>query len=247
MLEDEQVLKEGITVALLAYREADNLKILLPRIISNMEKVGIPYTIEVIDGVDTADETPEICAEYCALYYNQEQAGFGGAFRTAIKYADRRLFLILDGDGSHNPDYIPEMYEKYVTENCDLVIGSRYTKGGKTFDSKTSVIMSKILNTVFRLFIGIRAQDISTDFRLYDTEALKAVETESVNYDVLQEVLLKLKLNNPGIKIAEIPITFEKRVYGQSKRRLIPFILSYIRTLFRLIGIRIRHNRGLHS
>jgi dolichol-phosphate mannosyltransferase len=111
--------------------------------------------------------------------------------------------------------------------------------GGKTFDAKSSIIMSKILNGVFRLFLGIKAKDISTDFRLYDTAQLKAVHLERNNYDVLQEVLLKLKLNNANYKIGEVPITFDKRVYGESKRKLIPFIISYMKTLIQLTLLRI--------
>ena len=233
-------LKNGITVSLLAYKEAENLEVLLPKIISNLELTGSEYDIQIIDTAQPMDNTSEVCAKYNALYFNQEEPGFGGAFRTAIKKANRKMFLILDADGSHNPKYIPDMYKLFVHDNCDLVIGSRYVPGGKTFDAKSSIIMSKMLNGVFRLFLGIKAKDISTDFRLYDAAQLKVVQLERDNYDVLQEVLLKLKLNNPNFKIGEVPITFEKRVYGESKRKLIPFIISYMKTLIQLTFLRIR-------
>ena len=228
-----------ITVALLAYKEEDNLRILLPKIKNNLKKIGdINYEIIVIDTAQPLDKTKELCKEMGAKYYNQEWPGFGGAFKTAIKYASKELFLILDSDGSHNPDYIPAIYKKFVNEQSDIVIGSRYVKGGKTCDSKMSIIMSKILNTAFRLCLGFKAKDISTDYRMYYTEQLKDIDLENKNYDVLQEVLLKLRINKPDLKIKEVPITFEKRVFGESKRQLIPFIISYIKSLFRLTCIR---------
>ena len=52
--------------------------------------------------------------------------------------------------------------------------------------------MSHILNFVFRTFLGIKAKDISTDYRMYWTSDLKGVTLENQNYDVLQEVLLKI-------------------------------------------------------
>jgi len=237
-------LVSGVTVSLLTYKEAENLKVLIPDIIANVEKLGVPYTIRIVDTEKALDDTPAVCAAwrekgYDVAYANQQEPGFGGAFKTAISLAQREHFLILDSDGSHNPVYIPAMYQKFTAESCDVVIGSRYVKGGKTNDSKASIVMSRILNTVFRLFLGIKAKDISTDFRLYRTDQLKAVKLDNVNYDVLQEVLLKLKLNKPDLKIGEVPISFEKRKYGESKRRLLPFILSYIRSLFRLTWIRI--------
>ena len=58
---------------------------------------------------------------------------------------------------------------------------------------------------------------------------------------VLQEVLLCLRLNKADkkLKIGEVPIEFDKRIYGESKRQLIPFIMSYIKTLFKLTAKRI--------
>ena len=231
---------KSITTVLLAYKEAENLAVLLPKIKEQLNSIGSDYEILIIDTQTPMDNSSEVCEANGAIYRNQENQGFGDAFRTAIKYANNELFLILDSDGSHDPKYIPAMYHKFVDENCDVVIGSRYTKGGKTFDSKSSIIMSRMLNTAFRIALGIKAHDISTDYRLYYTDALKQVELKNNNYDVLQEVLLKLKINNPQLVIGEVPITFQKRIYGESKRRLIPFIIGYIKSLFRLTAMRIK-------
>jgi len=230
----------GISVVLLAYKEEENLKILLPQIKENVVKIKEDYEILVIDTAIPTDNTKDVCKQYGARYINQEYPAFGGAFRTGIKYASKDKFLILDSDGSHPPDRIPAMYKMFMRDKCDVVIGSRYVKGGKTNDSKSSVIMSKILNTMFRVCLGLKAKDLSTDYRLYHTKELKRVKLSCVNYDVLEEVLLKLKMNKSGeFKIGEVPIHFNKRIYGESKRKLIPFICSYIKTLVRLTGIRI--------
>ncbi len=228
----------GISVVLLAYKEAENLSFLLPQIRRIMDSIPEEYEILVIDTKEPMDNTPEVCKEYEAYYINQEYPGFGGAFRTGIHYVKMDKFLILDSDGSHDPKYIPEIYRKFVEEECDLVIGSRYTKGGETNDSKSSIIMSHILNIFFRICLGIKARDISTDYRMYRTQQLKNIELQNVNYDILQEVLLRLKQNKPDLKIREVPISFQKRIYGESKRRLIPFIIGYIQSLMRFTFIR---------
>ncbi len=231
----------GISVVLLSYKEEENLRVLLPEIIENVEKCGEEYEILVIDTEKPLDHTEDVCKQFGARYINQEEKGFGGAFRTAIKYASMEKFLIMDSDGSHQPQYIPEIYHKFVDEKCDVAIGSRYCKGGESNDAKSSQIMSHMLNGAYRLALGIYAHDLSTDYRMYHTKALKRVELQCVNYDVLEEVLLKLKLNkkNHKLKVGEVPISFSKRMFGESKRRLLPFIMSYIKTIFHLIGVRI--------
>ena len=233
--------KMGISVVLLAYKEAENLKVLLPEIKKYVERCKEDYEILVIDTEKVLDDTPKVCKQYGVRYVNQEEPYFGGAFRTGIKYASKDKFLIMDSDGSHTPRYIVDIYKMFVQNKCDVVIGSRYVKGGVTNDSQSSQVMSKILNTTFRIFLGIKAKDISTDYRMYDTKQLKKVTLKCNNYDVLQEVLLKLRLNNKKLKIGETPISFSKRLYGESKRQLMKFIISYIKTLVYLTGIRLKH------
>ena len=231
----------GVTVALLAAHEADNLRVLLPLIIEQLKTLNVPYDIEVIDTAVPTDDTAAVCSDFKAEYFNQEFPGFGGAFKTAVKHASRENFLILDSDGSHNPKYIPDIYRKFKEDGCDVVIGSRYTKGGRTNDKASSIIMSRILNFIFRKAMGIKAHDISTNYRIYDTKQLKQIDLCCRNYDVEQEVLVKLKLNNKNLKIEEVPITFEQRLYGESKRQLLKFILGYIKTLFMLLNLRLKH------
>lgn len=131
----------GISVVLLAYKEEENLRVLLPEIIEEVKKCGEEYEILVIDTEKPLDNTEGVCQEYGARYINQKYPGFGGAFRTGIEEAGKDKFLILDSDGSHPPKYIPQIHKKFVEENCDVVIGSRYVKGGVTNDSKSSQIM----------------------------------------------------------------------------------------------------------
>ena len=111
-----------------------------------------------------------------------------------------------------------------------------------TNDAKSSQIMSHMLNFAFRVCLGLHANDLSTDYRMYHTKQLKKVKLTCENYDVLEEVLLRLKLNkrDKKLKIGEVPINFQKRMYGESKRQLLKFIISYIKTLFRLMGVRIQ-------
>lgn len=244
--EDEgSEMKKGISTVLLAYQEADNLKVLLPQIKAELEKTGERYEIIVVDSEKPLDDTQVVCEENGCKYINQTEPHFAGAFKTGIRCASMDKFLILDSDGSHHPRYIVPIYKKFRQGHYDVVIGSRYVKGGHTDDAKSSIIMSHILNTAFRICLGIRARDISTDYRMYRTEKLKKISLKCHNYDVLQEVLLKIKLNNPDgrIAIGEVPISFSKRMYGESKRRLIPFIIDYAKSLIRLTAMRILGNR----
>ena len=112
----------GISVALLAYKEEENLKILLPQIIENVEKCGEEYEIIIVDTEKPLDNTKDVCDKFGARYINQEMPGFAGAFKTAIKYAKKDKFLIMDSDGSHPPVAIPAIHKKFVQDKCDPLV-----------------------------------------------------------------------------------------------------------------------------
>ena len=140
-----------------------------------------------------------------------------------------------------------ELVDKYIhnkfKEGYDIVIGSRYVKGGKTDDYLLSKIMSRTLNLIYRILLNIKPKDISTSFRMYDTKQLKAIQIESNHFEIQEEIIFKMMQNNKNIKIAEVPIYFSKRLYGESKRDMIPFIKAYLKSLRTLIKIRIKSNK----
>ena len=74
---------------------------------------------------------------------------------------------------------------------------------------------------------------VSNSFRLYRVEQLKGLVLKCQNFDIVEEILLKL-CRQYDVTILEIPFTFRKRLFGESKRNLVPFILTYVFTLIRL-------------
>ena len=225
----------SISVVMLAYKEAENLKRLLPRVRDVLDQIGEKYEVIIVDSAEPLDNTKEICVENYARYIPQEEPYYAGAFRTGIKYARGRKMVVLDADGSHDPSSIKDINRAF-NQGYDVVIGSRYTKGGITNDALSSYIMSFLLNTTMRICLGIKAKDISTSYRMYDTAQIKKVKLIRNNYDVLQEVLLRMKINkrkkHEKLRIGEVPIVFEKRVYGKSKRQLGKFIRGYLVSVF---------------
>jgi dolichol-phosphate mannosyltransferase len=240
MVNMSEVLKNGISMVLLSYEEEENLRVLLPQIKEKLDECGEPYEIIVVDSMEPLDNTREVCKENGTLYVNQEGTGFGNAFRTAIRFAQHQKFFIMDSDGSHNPKYIPDIYHIFTSEHADVAIGSRYAEGGVSNDAIISQIISRFLNKVYGIVLGIPAKDLTTDFRLYHTCRLKEVEPELTNkhFDIVVEVLLKLKIKKSTmgkkIKVVETPITFDERMFGDSKRLLFAFFIAYTTSIIRL-------------
>lgn len=87
MINMSEVLKNGISMVLLSYEEEENLRVLLPQIKEKLDECEEPYEIIVVDSMEPLDNTRKVCKENSAFYVNQEETGFGNAFRTAIRFA----------------------------------------------------------------------------------------------------------------------------------------------------------------
>ncbi len=123
----------SISVILPSYNEALNLEKLLPYLTLKLIELNCDYEILVIDTIKSMDNSEIVAVENGAIYINRENGNkYGDAIRTGISKAKYSNILIMDADGSHDSKYIKYFYENKIKSNYDLVIGSRYIKGGGT-------------------------------------------------------------------------------------------------------------------
>ena len=160
--------------------------------------------------------------------------------RTGFDEANGDYIIVMDADGSHNPKDIVRLYAEMENNHYDLVIGSRYCKGGYTENNFILRFMSWALNVTYRILFQLRVKDVSDSFRIYKAAQLKRLYLECNNFDIVEEILIQLKYTVRDFKVKEIPISFSKRAAGESKRDLIKFIKSYLKTICRLMRIKKR-------
>jgi dolichol-phosphate mannosyltransferase len=222
-----------LSIVLPAYQEADNLRQLLPVLHEVASSLTSSYEIIVVDTEQPLDDTRAICQESGALYVPRRGGSlYGHAIRTALEAATGRHVAFMDADGSHNPRFLPQLWAE--RDQADLVIASRYVRGGKTENPAILIFMSLMVNVVFRIVLGLKCYDVSNSFRLYQGDALRRLTLECDNFDIIEEILIKLSASRPDFRIKEVPFTFEKRKAGTTKRRLVAFALGYLATLARL-------------
>jgi dolichol-phosphate mannosyltransferase len=222
-----------VSVLLPSYLEEENLRLLLPRIKATLDDYPITYEIVVIDTTTPLDATPEACEIFGVKYINRQPTNsFGDAVRTGIGMATGEWIIFMDADGSHFPEFIPKLLLE--RERADLVIASRYVNGGITENSWLLTAMSKILNWTYAFVLNLRVRDVSNSFKLYRSSQLKALTLKCNNFDVVEEILFKLVKTNKSLRIVEVPFSFKKRMFGETKRNLFLFIITYLYTIFRL-------------
>jgi dolichol-phosphate mannosyltransferase len=222
-----------LTVMIPAYLEAENLRLMLPKIVSAAGELTPSFEVLIVDTQEPLDDTAAICEANGVRHIHRHGGNYyGDAIRTGIAEARGTYMLCMDADGSHNPSYFRSMWDK--REVWDIVIGSRYAKGGQTENPAILIFMSYVVNFTFRVVFKIKAKDVTNSFRLYNSAILKPLRLESNAFDILEELLIKAVTAQPPATVGEVPVTFERRKAGESKRNLVEFAFGYFSTLRKL-------------
>lgn len=233
-----------LSVMMPCYKEAENLSVILPKIRDVLSEIGTEAEILVVDTTKPMDDTEKICESIdfngitCRYIARKNGNTYGDAIRTGIDEAKGEHLVIMDADGSHSPEDIKRLYDDMTADPCGIVIGSRYVPGGNTDNNFILIFMSNTLNVFYRLTFGLKVKDVSDSFRIYDAAKLKTINLKCDNFDIVEEILIKFSDKFPKHKIREIPICFNKRMFGESKRDLVKFIFSYLSTIRRLKKLR---------
>ena len=129
-----------------------------------------------------------------------------------------KYVMTMDADYSHNPKDIPQLLSKMYENDCAIVIGSRYIKGGKIEGWPfTRKIISRTANSIAKFSLGLKPHDCTSGFRCYSTKFLtEAISNlHSHTYEIQIETIRQASLRNFNMK--ETPVLFVNRKIGKSK------------------------------
>lgn len=226
-----------LSVVMPAYREADSLRTLLPKLVPEVQALTSDMEIIVVDSLSPLDNSRQICEEN-EVQYRSRTGGedYGDAVRSGIQASRGRYVLLMDSDGSHNPKAIASLWNRRA--DASIVIGSRYVRGGHTENPAILIFMSRILNYAYRLAFRLPVNDVSNSFRLYHGDPLRSLHLVSKNFDIVEEILIRLVYGPSRATVLEVPMTFEQRKAGVSKRNLPVFLMSYLSSMKKMQGFR---------
>jgi len=124
------------------------------------------------------------------------------------------MVVIIDADGQHDPEDIPNLIKPIIDGDADLVLGSRFLVRQPTDMPLQKKIGNKLLSLIISLLVGVKLTDTQTGFRAFNRKALLSLNLVS-DFTYTQEMILVLCHN--GIRCVEVPVQIHPRKYGQSK------------------------------
>jgi len=207
----------ALSVVIPTYMEKESLPELIGRIESSLRSTQ--FEIVIVD-----DSSPDGTAD-CAEDLNREfgnikvvrrggKLGLASAVLDGFQIAGADVLAVMDADLQHPPELLPQMYSK-VIEGYDLVVASRYGKGGaiegwslrRRMLSRGAMILAHMLLPTTR-----RVKDVMSGFLMLRREVIEGVKLNPVGFKILLEIVAKGNCNS----VAEVPYTFGPRKKGKS-------------------------------
>jgi dolichol-phosphate mannosyltransferase len=182
------------------------------------------YLLVVDDG--SPDGTGELAEQLAAkdkrisVLHRKDKQGLGAAYIAGFNYAFDLGFdfvVEMDADGSHRAEDLPKLLA--ICQDNDLVIGSRYVRGGKTQNWPLyRQWLSRGGNIYARIMLGSKLNDMTAGFRVFRTSFLQEMDLATINARGYSfQIEMAYRTIQLGGRTAEVPITFIEREIGESK------------------------------
>ncbi len=232
-------------VVLPTYNEKENL----PQMIEALFALKLDNLHVLVVDDNSPDGTGTIADDFAARYSNvtvlhrKEKNGLGQAYIAGFKQAlemDADYIIQMDCDFSHQPKYIPEFLK--AIENYDLVLGSRFAKGGSVDENWSFYrkMLTWFANRVYTpTILGIPVRDATGGYRIWRRNTLIGLDLNRIRSNgYVFQVEMAYVTSRLGFRLAEIPIYFPDRERGESKMD----IRIQIEAAMRVWQVRQRHH-----
>jgi dolichol-phosphate mannosyltransferase len=229
-----------VSVILATYNEAENIRDVIEAVLTS---VGEPMEVIVVDD-DSPDQTWKIAADlensHVKVIRRVHTRGLASAINRGVIESAGAYIGWMDADMCHPPSLLPVMLASL--QQCDVVIGSRYARGGKDDRDRTRVLTSHFINRFANFILDHGILDYDSGFILMHRRVLDSV---SLSPDGYGAYFIEFIYNccRKGLKVVEIPYTFTERVKGVSKSNanLFQFGLAGIGYITRILKTRFSH------
>jgi len=211
-----------VSVVIPTYNERENVRVLVPRLSEVLQDAGVDYEIIVVD-----DDSPDgTCEEVDALsrrlgdrvrcVRRRGERGLASAVVEGFRRATGDVAVVMDADLQHPPELVPRLVETLEEADADVVVASRYTRGGGVEGwSRVRLALSKLATRISWFLVPEtrKTSDPMSGFFAVRLSRLDISRLKPRGFKILVEILAR----HPCLNVVDVPYVFRRRHSGESK------------------------------
>jgi len=207
--------KKIITIAIPFFNEENTIR----EIFAKIKNLQMPFEKEIIlvdDG--SSDKSYERIknAKGAVILRHKVNMGKGAAVKTALANSKGDIFIVQDADLELNPDDILKVIKPIADGKADVVYGSRNVDGRNVEHSLIFYWGGKLVTEAANLLYGTNLTDEACGYKAFRTSVLKSIRIKENRFEWEPEVTAKI--SRKGIKIKEVPVSYNPRTKKQGKK-----------------------------
>ena len=220
---------DKIAVLIPCYNESRTIE----KVVTDFKRVLPEAVIYVYDNNST-DGTDEIARKAGAVVRYEHQQGKGNVIRRMFRDIDAECYSMTDGDDTYPAEAAPEMIEKVLERNADMVVGDRlsstyFTENKRPFHNFGNSLVRKSINVLFHTDI----KDIMTGYRAFSYQFVKSFPVLSKGFEI--ETEMSIHAADKNMFVENVVIDYRDRPEGSvSKLNTYSDGMRVIRTIIRL-------------
>lgn len=226
-----------VSVIVPTYNEKGNLSQLVEEIIRYIDHTD--YEVVIVDD-NSPDGTWQVANKLAKenkrikSIVRKNEKGLATAIKRGIDESKGEIIVILDTDFSHPPKDIARLVREIKGQ--DMILCSRYVKGGGMKYHKHRYFLSAILNLAIQGILNSKIKDLTNGFFAIRRSTLYKLDMDYIftGYGDFFFKLAYLMKKLKGAKIKEIPFVYEPRRYGKSKTDVFDVGMSYLLQAFKV-------------
>ena len=205
-----------LSVIMPVYNEQDTVREIVSRV-CEMDQV---FELVIVDD-GSQDGTQEILQELSVLpgvrvITHDHNQGKGAAVVTGFRAALGDVFVVQDADLEYDPQDYGKLLQPLKEGRCEVVYGTRFATSKVHRAFFLSYLANKFLTWVTNLLYGSKLTDMETCYKVFRRELVENMTIHARRFEFEPEFTAKLL--KQGVKVVEVPISFDPRGYSRGKK-----------------------------
>ncbi len=218
-----------VTVVVPCYNEHAGLPWLVERLGTLQRGDGAGWEVLFVDDGSSDATFARLLAAvrgapWARVLRHPTNLGLGAALRTGFGYVRSPVVCTIDSDCTYPPERLPALVA--LLDDADIATASAWHPNSERADAgRMRVALSRTVSGLYKLLIGQDVHTFTCLFRAYRRDALLRIPFRSDGFASVAEIMLRGML--AGYRVRELPMSLERRRYGESKLKVGDAIVAH--------------------